>query len=439
MANRIKKKPHYEFGGVPGSIFLTVGLPLGVYALYFLCYGEQCLQNPLDFDYVQFVQSLPFFSLEGLYSLFSYEATAMYLGWILFQVFLERTLAGEILEGTVLSDGTRLKYCMSGHLQFWISVGLLVIGKPIFNSNYALTGFKPYELYLIYDHFVGLITIACLFSLVLSIYLYVSSFAGEKILAHGDEYNGIYCFFMGRELNPRLFGVDLKCFCELRPGLIGWTVINLGMASKQYQIYGSVSMSMVLVVLFNFIYVWDALYYERAILTTMDITTDGFGYMLAFGDLAWVPFIYTIQARYLVDYDPNLEVYQLVLFTLIHFLGLYIFRRSNYEKDTFRRNPNDPAVQHLRYLKTERGTNLLVSGWWGLARKINYTGDWLMVLSLCLLCGFSSPVPYFQALYFFILLVHRAMRDDYACMQKYGQDWVKYKKEVPYVFIPYVI
>ena len=36
---------------------------------------------------------------------------------------------------------------------------------------------------------------------------------------------------------------------------------------------------------------------EQAILTTMDITTDGFGYMLAFGDLAWVPFTYSLQAR----------------------------------------------------------------------------------------------------------------------------------------------
>ena len=42
-------------------------------------------------------------------------------------------------------------------------------------------------------------------------------------------------------------------------------------------------------------YVWDALYQEKAILSTMDITTDGFGYMLAFGDLAWVPFIYSFQ------------------------------------------------------------------------------------------------------------------------------------------------
>lgn len=39
-------------------------------------------------------------------------------------------------------------------------------------------------------------------------------------------------------------------------------------------------------------------------MTTMDITHDGFGFMLAFGDLAWVPFVYSLQAYYLVSH-PN--------------------------------------------------------------------------------------------------------------------------------------
>jgi len=38
----------------------------------------------------------------------------------------------------------------------------------------------------------------------------------------------VYDFFIGRELNPRIGNLDLKEFCELRPGLIGWLIINLG-------------------------------------------------------------------------------------------------------------------------------------------------------------------------------------------------------------------
>lgn len=42
---------------------------------------------------------------------------------------------------------------------------------------------------------------------------------------------------MGRELNPRLGGAfDLKEFCELYPGLIGWLAIDLGMAHRQWQV-----------------------------------------------------------------------------------------------------------------------------------------------------------------------------------------------------------
>lgn len=41
----------------------------------------------------------------------------------------------------------------------------------------------------------------------------------------------------------------------------------------------------------------------------MDIISDGFGFMLAFGDLAWVPFVYTLQARYLVDRPEQLPMW----------------------------------------------------------------------------------------------------------------------------------
>ena len=127
-------------------------------------------------------------------------------------------------------------------------------------------------------------------------------------------------FWVSLTIRPQITTIDLKEFCELRPGLIGWCVLNLGMACKQYvnrakrfRGRGSISLSMLLITLSQGLYVWDALYQEKAILSTMDITTDGFGYMLAFGDLAWVPFIYSFQTRYLVDHDPRLTLGQCAL------------------------------------------------------------------------------------------------------------------------------
>ncbi|KAL3763627.1 hypothetical protein ACHAW5_001049 [Stephanodiscus triporus] len=390
----------------------------------------------------------------------------------------------------------RLTYRINGHLAFWVTLMLLDVGWPRWIDVVVEGGAKaatttttgrggpwpwPWSrrvpltgggrttatrsvltlgrapLAWLYDHHAMLAFVTIAYAICLSTYLYAKSFAlddgdgdgdgGEGarrpplLAAGGNSGNRVYDFFMGRELNPRSLGgtFDWKEFCELRPGLIGWAVLNMAMLAKQRDRLGYVTGSMVLVNVFQGAYVWDALYQERAILTTMDITTDGFGYMLVFGDLAWVPFTYSLQARYLVDHDPLLSLPALAGIVAVNVAGYLIFRGANGQKDAFRRDPNSVEVSHLTYLRTKRGTKLLTSGWWGLARKINYTGDWIMGLSWCMLCGFDSVVPYFYAIYFAILLVHRSVRDDRLCREKYGDDWDRYKSIVPYRFIPGII
>ena len=119
-------------------------------------------------------------------------------------------------------------------------------------------------------------------------------------------------------------------------------------------------------------------------------------------------------------------------------LGYAAFRGANGQKDTFRRDPRHPSVQHLSTLQTARGTKLLCSGWWGVARHINYTGDWLMGVAWCLCAGVGCVVPFFYCIYFAVLLIHREQRDDHACKVKYGKDWDRYCELVPWRLIPYV-
>ena len=73
----------------------------------------------------------------------------------------------------------------------------------------------------------------------------------------------------------------------------------------------------------------------------MDITTDGFGFMLAVGDLLWVPFVYSLQARYLVFNQIELGPVWTVAIFFANLLGYYVFRAANGEKNDFRngRNP----------------------------------------------------------------------------------------------------
>lgn len=430
---------HFEFGGPLGAIGIVFGLPLVVYMLYFLCNDTICMKNPFAFDWNQLMGI-------NIGNIITIDAIYMYLTWMIFHIIMERCLPGDVVEGVALPNksGSKLHYKINGHLQFWLTLFAMGHLIPLIDTSSASVHIKRFIPLLpvtaIYDQYLPLITVSTIGSLLLSVYLYVASFAPEALLATGGNTGyHIYDFFIGRELNPRIGTFDLKEFCELRPGLIGWLAINIGMAFEQHRRLGYISGSMLIVVLSQGVYVWDALFQEKAILTTMDITTDGFGFMLAFGDLTWVPFIYTLQARYLVDHDPDMSRPALFAVLCIQLLGFYVFRAANSEKDAFRRDPDAAHVKHLRYMDTKRGTRLLVSGWWGSARKINYTGDWLVTLSWCLLCGFESPLPYFQALYFAVLLVHRANRDDQMCFDKYGDDWTEYKRRVPYIFIPYVL
>lgn len=185
------------------------------------------------------------------------------------------------------------------------------------------------KLSVLYDLYAELAVAAATISFALSIGLYLASYRSGAKLADAAGTVGrsvIYDFFIGRELNPRIGPLDLKFFCELRPGLIGWVVINLGMMSKQREIQGFVSASMIMVNVFQGLYVWDGLFFERSILTTMDITTEGFGFMLAFGDLCWVPFTYSLQAHYLVTNDPGLPLWAVGVLSCLCLVGYAIFR-----------------------------------------------------------------------------------------------------------------
>jgi hypothetical protein len=72
----------------------------------------------------------------------------------------------------------------------------------------------------------------------------------------------------------------------------------------------------------------------------MDITTDGFGFMLSIGDLAWVPFVYSLQARYLAFKHVELGPIWAAVVFLANLSGYFIFRSANGEKNTFRNGKN---------------------------------------------------------------------------------------------------
>ena len=284
----------YEFGGPLGAVAIIIFLPLVVYMLYFGCTKTDCVTKWSD------AYELPLKLYAGLTgpnspSLWSWKAFLAVFLWIKLHFILYRVLPGATVPGVKLADGSHLNYYINAHLAFWLCVAVFVV-LPAAGLYYKEP--STITLSLVYDHYLELTSAAIAYSFAMAAYCYAASFRrGELLAAGGQTGNAVYDFFIGRALNPRIGMLDLKVACELRPGLIGWMLLNLGMAFKQYERDGAVSGSMIAVNLGQAYYVWDALANEQAILTTMDVTTDGFGFMLAFGDLAWVPFTYSLQVR----------------------------------------------------------------------------------------------------------------------------------------------
>ncbi|TFK48660.1 ERG4/ERG24 ergosterol biosynthesis protein [Heliocybe sulcata] len=421
---------HYEFLGPPGALFITLSVPLTLYALYFTC-SEAAGGCPPPFDtlFVGAVRACN--DLAWWKNLWDTQATVLYFSWYSFCVAAWAILPGDWVEGVRLRNGGVQKYKINAFATFLLTLGVA--------SGYIIQ-YGPESFTFIYEKWLGFVTASLLMSVLQGLYCYAFSYRGDKLLAlGGNSGNFIYDFFIGRELNPSIGSLDLKSFNELRPGLILWVLIDISMACEQAVRRGgsiaNVTDSMWLVLTFQSFYVIDALYNEPAILTTMDITTDGFGFMLAVGDLAWVPFVYSLQARYLAFKQVELGPIWTAAIVLVNATGYWIFRDSNGEKNDFRNGKNP---KNLQYFETQRGTKLLTSGWWGLSRHPNYLGDLVMAIAWCLPTGFDTPIPYFYPIYFAVLLIHRQRRDDDNCQKKYGEDWNKYMELVPYRIIPYV-
>jgi delta14-sterol reductase/lamin-B receptor len=406
---------------IPVAQINFVAMPLVVYYLYFgVGFNDGGLIPGRSSYWSGFFQAI----------VPSAAAVSVYLAWFGFQVLLERLLPGRIAQGRPLLDGSTLGYRINGLLAMGVSLAAVVAGH--------LLGWLP--LTWLHDHFGALLSVVTIFSFALSLFVW---WWGLHRPGGPSKTTGSFVrdYFYGTALNPRVppvTGFDLKWFCECRPGLIGWIVLDFGMVAAQYQRYGEVSIAMWVVIALQIVYVANTFWNESWLLTTIDIQQERFGWMLVFGDLVLVPMTYCLQAFYLIDHfrDPSpLWIAAVILFNAA---GYAIFMGANLQKDRFRRDPENCIIwgKPARYMETQRGTRLLLSGFWGRARHMNYLGDWMIALSWGLLCGFGSIIPYFYPIWFALLLLTRQRRDDRWCAQKYGADWARYREQVRWRIIP---
>ncbi|MGB1015670.1 MAG: hypothetical protein ACPG4T_16150, partial [Nannocystaceae bacterium] len=213
-----------------------------------------------------------------------------------------------------------------------------------------------------------------------------------------------------------------------------WLLV-LAFGYQQYETLGTLTPQMLLFQGFWWLYLTTHYLFEGGILSMWDIIAERFGFMLVWGDLTVVPFFYAIGGWVLVHQTVPISSATAIGLCALFTLGLWIFREANAQKHRFKLD-RDTLIwgQPPRLV----GGRLLISGWWGIGRKLNYTGEICVYLAIALTAGFSSWLPYLVVLWLCILLPQRAMRDEQRCRTKYGPLWDEYCQYARFRMIPFI-
>ncbi|XP_070579698.1 7-dehydrocholesterol reductase-like isoform X1 [Ptychodera flava] len=434
-----------DLGTYLGVVGLLMFAPLLVFYFFLSCDKYQCSLSGPILDY----NGGHVFYLWELLPKATWNAWKVGLIWLAYQVvqyfvpdvlhYILPSYKGGVQLGAVTPAGNQMLYLVNG-LQVWVVTHILFFANAFY--------FKLFSPTIVFDNWGGLLWVANITGYVVATFAYVKAHffptSREDCKFSGNVF---YDYMMGVELNPRIGKwFDFKLFFNGRPGIVAWTIINLSFAFKQYELYGHVTNSMILVNILHAIYVLDYFWNETWYLNTIDICHDHFGWYLGWGDCVWLPYLYTLQGFYLVYNPVILSSLHCAIVLILGLSGYYIFRDVNHQKDYFRRNDGNciiwgkkPEYIQCRYTSSDgkqRQSKLLVSGWWGVTRHMNYTGDLMGSLAYCLATGFGHLLPYFYIIYMTILLVHRCLRDEHRCKCKYGKDWDVYTARVPYRLIP---
>lgn len=331
-------------------------------------------------------------------------------------------LPGRSEPGALLPDGSRRSYKLNG-LSLFIAVAVVVTAASVAGFSLA---YLP-------RHLFAALTVANVFAVALSLFLYVRGRAAVAV-KEGAPRGFLRGIFYGVERNPTLLGMDLKFF-SYRPSLIGLALFNVSFAFLQYERHGVLTPQMIAYQLLYFVYVANYFQFEYGMLFTWDIIEERFGGMLVWGDYVYVPFFYSLPGWYLVDRVTPLPTGGLLGAIALYLAGFWLFRGANEQKHRFRRRPATKIWgKPVRVL----GGRLLASGFWGIGRKLNYTGELLMYCAWTSLCGLTSWEPYLLPASLAILFVHRAHRDDQRCRKKYGPLWDEYCAVARFRMVPFL-
>ena len=337
---------------------------------------------------------------------------------------LNAFLPGRHVKGYITRPGSDLKmsYHLNGIFVFIIVLAIWVL--------LGVIGAVPFD--YLYNYRWHSLAGACLLGISFSL-LMVLTRPPLRISFAAD-------LFLGRIRNLQVMNgrVDIKMWLYLA----GATMLELNVLSfTAHHIisYGNAaSPGIVLSAILLTYFVVDYLIFEEVHLYTYDLFAEKIGFKLGWGCIVFYPYFYPIALWATVDRpDPGTPVLLLVLYILLFFCGWILARGANMQKFFFKRDPQRPFFGIVPDYIDGGNKKLLVNGFWGLSRHINYLGEILMATGIILCTGYPELIwPWLYPLYYVILLFTRQVDDDRRCSAKYGTLWDEYKKRVPRRIIP---
>ncbi|XP_073980629.1 uncharacterized protein isoform X2 [Rhodnius prolixus] len=292
----------------------------------------------------------------------------------------------------------------------------------------------------IFDNMPNILGTLNITAFALNFYLYFSSNEGAGLPI-------LYLFYIGRQIHPKVLGVDVKQLIICRVAMIIWQVQVFAFFFAALD-KRSFDVPTLVTCLLQTVYLYKGFIYETAYYHSLDFTFDRAGYYLIWGSLVWLPCQYSYTSYFLVNHPPVISNKNAILILIFGIISIIATLMVDFEKANFRcikgntliwnKKPTYIVAKYTDNTGKEKTSLLLTSGGWGLARHLNYSLELLSNLSWALPAHGLGITGYIFIMFLTVLLLHRIFRDESKCKAKYGKYWEEYCKKVPYRLVPYV-
>ena len=252
---------HFDFGGPLGVTAIMVGSPL---LMYYMFIGVKCFDGQLPTPARAGEDTITGF-LSHLVELAYNHAFPHRKAWIIYWTFLILEGLGYLYLPGVYGKGKALPHIGNKQLDYYcsaLSSWYLTIGGALFLHFSGL-----FRLSTLIDEFGPIMSVAIISGIVVSVLAYLSALS--RGAQHRMTGSHVYDFFMGAELNPRMFRwIDMKMFFEVR---IPWYILfllSLATALRQWDDYGYVSGEAAFLLMAHFLYANACSKAEELIITS---------------------------------------------------------------------------------------------------------------------------------------------------------------------------